>query len=60
MYQSIWTERNGKNAYKIWVWDDKHGLIEGYEWDNEAYLEHPEGNYVGLNGKKLIKTKNYK
>tara|TARA_R100001126_G_scaffold98140_2_gene72109 strand:+ start:298 stop:2106 length:1809 start_codon:yes stop_codon:yes gene_type:complete len=61
MYQSIWTESTGygTNTYRIWVWDDEHGLIEGYEWDNEAYVEDPNGTYTGLNGKKLIKTKNY-
>ena len=61
MYQSIWTESKGygTNAYRIWVWDDEHGLIEGYEWDNKAYVEDPNGTYTGLNGKKLIKTKNY-
>ena len=58
MYQSIWSIKNKKtNISRVWVWDDKHGLIEDYKWENKAYVEDPNGTYVGLNGKKLNSEK---
>ncbi len=60
MYQSIWSIKNKKtNISRVWVWDDKHGLIEDYKWENKAYVEDPNGTYIGLNGKKLKKTLDY-
>tara|TARA_Y100000385_G_scaffold290066_1_gene361672 strand:+ start:301 stop:2082 length:1782 start_codon:yes stop_codon:yes gene_type:complete len=51
----------GSNLYKIDLWDEKDGDIKHnvIEWEDTAYVEDPNGEYVGLEGEKLKNTSNY-
>ena len=51
----------GSNLYKIDLWDEKDGEIKHnvIEWEDTAYVEDPNGEYIGLEGEKLRNTSNY-
>ena len=58
MYKKCYATNLGKNKFKIHLWDE--GGYDEIEWSNPAYIEHPEGKHIGINGEKLAKTYNWR
>jgi DNA polymerase elongation subunit (family B) len=59
MYKKVFAQQQGKNKYKIHLWDE--GGYDQLLWTNKVYEEcsPSEAKYKGLNGENLKKVSNW-